>query len=238
MHFKTLFPNQLKLRKYFKKKNITIFEKSIYNFILKFSNAKEHAKKYKIYNPTKIKTEEMASNPISTTFLKFISSIVKPKNILEIGSFVGISAMELSESLAKNGRVTTLEKYDVFYKVAKKNFKQNKLDKKINIIHGDALKILNSGTLKKNFDIIFIDGFKEKYKELFIASDKILNKNGLIIVDNIFNQGDTLNSVPMTSKGYGVKRFLKYIENNKKYDKCIVPFYDGIMILKKIKLLK
>lgn len=234
-YFNTLFPNQTKLKKFYKKKKNESFEESVYKFIIKYTSSRDHENKYKIYNPTKISTKEMASNPISTSFLKFISSIKKPKNILEIGSFIGISAMEFSESLSKGGRVTTIEKYDLFYKVAKKNFKLNKLEKKINILNGDALKILKSEKfIKRKFDIVFIDGYKEKYKELFIACEKIINKEGLIIVDNIFNQGDTINTKTITSKGGGVKRFLNYIKKQKKFDRCIVPFYDGLMILKKL----
>jgi caffeoyl-CoA O-methyltransferase len=228
--YSSLFlPNQPLLKKYFKLKN---FEDHLYSFIAKYSNIITPKKKYKLFNPSGIAVEEMASNPISLSFLNFICYLIKPKNILEIGSFIGLSTMELSTHLKKNGKVTAIEKYDKFYNIAKKNFKINKLDKKINIILGEALDVLSSNKLKKKFDLIFIDGNKENYKEIFQLCEKKLSKDGVIIIDNIFNQGDAMNSKPKTQKGAGVKRLLEYLKN-KKMTKCILPFYDGIMMVKK-----
>ena len=228
--YSSLFlPNQPLLKKYFKLKN---FEDHLYSFIAKYSNIITPKKKYKLFNPSGIAVEEMASNPISLSFLNFICYLIKPKNILEIGSFIGLSTMELSTHLKKNGKVTAIEKYDKFYNIAKKNFKINKLDKKINIILGEALDVLSSNKLKKKFDLIFIDGNKENYKEIFQLCEKKLSKDGIIIIDNIFNQGDAMNSKPQTQKGAGVKRLLEYLKN-KKMTKCILPFYDGIMLVKK-----
>ena len=230
LKYSSLFlPNQPLLKKYFKLKN---FEDHLYSFIAKYSNIIIPKKKYKLFNPSGIAVEEMASNPISLSFLNFICYLIKPKNILEIGSFIGLSTMELSTHLKKNGKVTAIEKYDKFYNIAKKNFKINKLDKKINIILGEALDVLSSNKLKKKFDLIFIDGNKENYKEIFQLCEKKLSKDGIIIIDNIFNQGDAMNSKPQTQKGAGVKRLLEYLKN-KKMTKCILPFYDGIMLVKK-----
>ena len=235
LKYSSLFlPNQPPLKKYFKSKN---FESYLYSFIEKYSNIIKPKKKYKLYNPSKFSVEEMASNPISLSFLSFICYLLKPKHVLEIGSFIGLSTMELSTHLKKNGKVTAIEKYDKFYKIAKKNFKINKLDKKINFILGDALDVLPSKKIKYKFDLIFIDGNKENYKEIFQLCEKRLSKNGIIIIDNIFNQGDAINVKPQTKKGAGVKRLLEYLKN-KKMTKCILPFYDGIMLVKKIKLSK
>ena len=228
--YSSLFlPNQPLLKKYFKLKN---FEDHLYSFIAKYSNIITPKKKYKLFNPSGIAVEEMASNPISLSFLNFICYLIKPKNILEIGSFIGLSTMELSTHLKKNGKVTAIEKYDKFYNIAKKNFKINKLEKKINIILGEALDVLSTKKLKQKFDLIFIDGNKENYKEIFQLCEKKLSKDGIIIIDNIFNQGDAMNSKPQTQKGVGVKKLLEYLKN-KKMTKCILPFYDGIMLVKK-----
>jgi len=230
LKYSSLFlPNQPTLKKYFKSKN---FEDHLYTFIARYSDIIKPNKKYKLFNPTKFSVEEMASNPISLSFLSFICYLIKPKNILEIGSFIGLSTMELSNHLKKNGKVTAIEKYDKFYNIAKKNFKINKLEKKINIILGEALNVLSSNKLQNKFDLIFIDGNKENYKEIFQLCEKKLTKNGIIIIDNIFNQGDAMNKNPQTEKGYGVKRLLNYLKN-KKMTKCILPFYDGIMLIKK-----
>ena len=73
---------------------------------------------------------------------------------------------------------------------------------------------------------------KENYKEIFQLCEKKLSKDGIIIIDNIFNQGDALNVKPLTKKGAGVKRLLEYLKK-KKMIKCILPFYDGVMMVKK-----
>lgn len=230
LKYSSLFlPNQPLLKKYFKLKN---FEDHLYSFISKYSNIIKPKKKYKLYNSSEFAVEEMASNPISLSFLSFICNLTKPKNILEIGSFIGLSTMELSTHLKKNGKVTAIEKYDKFYNIAKKNFRINKLEKKINIILGEALDVLSTNKLKQNFDLIFIDGNKENYKEIFQLCEKKLSKDGIIIIDNIFNQGDALNVKPLTKKGVGVKRLLEYLKK-KKMTKCILPFYDGVMMVKK-----
>ncbi len=230
LKYSSLFlPNQPLLRKYFKSNN---FEDHLYYFIEKNSNVIRPKKKYKIYNPSKFSIEEMASNPISLSFLNFITNMIKPKYILEIGSFIGLSTMELSKNIKKNGKVISIEKFEKFYNIAKKNFKINRLNKKIKIILGDANEVLSSKIIKQKFDLVFIDGNKEKYKELFILCENKLTKNGIIIIDNIFNQGDALNRKTITKKGAGVKKFLQYLKK-KNIQKCILPFYDGIMLIKK-----
>ena len=230
LKYSSLFlPNQPLLRKYLKSNN---FEDHLYYFIEKNSNVIRPKKKYKIYNPSKFSIEEMASNPISLSFLNFITNMIKPKYILEIGSFIGLSTMELSKNIKKNGKVISIEKFEKFYNIAKKNFKINRLNKKIKIILGDANEVLSSKIIKQKFDLVFIDGNKEKYKELFILCENKLTKNGIIIIDNIFNQGDALNRKTITKKGSGVKKFLQYLKK-KNIQKCILPFYDGIMLIKK-----
>ena len=230
LKYSSLFlPNQPLLRKYFKSNN---FEDHLYYFIEKNSNVIRPKKKYKIYNPSKFSIEEMASNPISLSFLNFITNMIKPKYILEIGSFIGLSTMELSKNIKKNGKVISIEKFEKFYNIAKKNFKINRINKKIKIILGDANEVLSSKIIKQKFDLVFIDGNKEKYKELFILCENKLTKNGIIIIDNIFNQGDALNRKTITKKGAGVKKFLQYLKK-KNIQKCILPFYDGIMLIKK-----
>ena len=99
LKYSSLFlPNQPLLKKYFKLKN---FEDHLYSFIAKYSNIIIPKKKYKLFNPSGIAVEEMASNPISLSFLNFVCNLIKPKHVLEIGSFIGLSTMELSTHLKK-----------------------------------------------------------------------------------------------------------------------------------------
>jgi predicted O-methyltransferase YrrM len=231
-YYNSFLPNQKLLKKYFNVKSISAFEKKLFNFIMYYSDITSPRKKFKIYNPTKFSIEEMASNPISINFLKSLITLTKPKNILEVGCFVGVTTMEIASILKPESKITTVEKFSEFARVAEINFKKNKLNKVINLVNQDV-KIFLSET-KKKYDLIFIDGDKENYLEIFLESEKLLSKKGFIIIDNIFNQGDSLNDKPITSKGFGVVRVLKYLKKRKDLKKCILPFYDGIMLVQKL----
>ena len=172
----------------------------------------------------------MGSNPVSLQFLSFLIKLIKPKTILEIGTFIGISAMEFSSASPKGTKIYTYEKFKEFSDIAKKNFKANKLNN-IEIIEGDANeKIIQNN---KKFDFIFLDGNKENYLNLFKLTINKLSKKGIYVVDNVFNQGDSLNKYPQTAKGRGVKKLLNYIKIQKNINCSVIPVYDGIILIQK-----
>lgn len=223
----TLLPNQRLLKKYFSDKD---YYKNLYELILKTSRYIEPNKKFKLIKHNKVNHLIMGSNPVSLQFISFLIKILQPKNILEIGTFIGISAMEFASSSSKKTKVYTLEKFDEFADIAEKNFKLNNFSN-IKLIRGDANN--QSKALKIKFDFIFLDGNKENYLNLFKITIKKMNSNGIYIVDNVFNQGDSLNKKAKTDKGQGVKKLLKYIQSQKNYNCTLLPIYDGILIIKK-----
>lgn len=223
----TLLPNQRLLKKFFSDKD---YYKNLYKLILKTSRYIEPNKKFKLIKHNKVNHVIMGSNPVSLQFISFLIKLFQPKNILEVGSFIGISAMEFASSAPKNAKVYTLEKFDEFADIAEKNFKLNNFSN-INLIRGDANK--QSKTLKNKFDFIFLDGNKENYLNLFKITIKKMNKKGIYIVDNIFNQGDSLNKKAKTYKGEGVKKLLTYIQSKKNLTCTLLPIYDGLLIIKK-----
>ena len=176
---------------------------------------------------------EMASNPLMIDITNFLIALFKPKRILEIGTFMGV----FSCNIAKNKfvkKVTTIEKFGEFYDLAIENIKINKLEKKIDIYHGDAYLVLDKIKNKK-FDFIFLDGDKGNYLKIFKKIEKYnLNKNSIILVDDIFFHGDVFNKNFLNEKTRGVNDFLKYIKNNKKYQKTILPIFGGVMCLKQL----
>jgi predicted O-methyltransferase YrrM len=126
--------------------------------------------------------------------------------------------------------VTTIEKFKKFYLIAKKNFKKNNISKNVQILNEDANNILDK--LHKKFDLIFLDGDKGSYLNIFKKIEKNnLKKNSAIIVDDIFFHGDILNKKTHSTKGLGVKNFLSYIKKNDKFYKTILPIYGGILLL-------
>jgi len=229
-YFKSYLPNQKLLSKFYIDKNL---DKNLYKFIIDNSSIILPKNKFKIISSSLFSLEEMASNPISLQFLKWLIIFSKPKNVLEIGCFVGLSTMEMASALNQGSKITTIEKFKDFADIAKKNFKVNKLNKKIILINDDAINFLKKKN-KTPYDIIFIDGDKVNYLNIFKLCEKVISKNGFFIIDNIFNQGDSINKYPQTSRGLGVKKLVNYLRGRKDLVKCILPFYDGLMLVKKI----
>ena len=115
---------------------------------------------------------------------------VNPRNILEIGTAVGYSAIRFSEYLADDGIIDTIERDEERIKEAKINIKDLNLGEKINIISGDAVEILP--TLNKKYDVVFIDAAKGKYPFFLNEAIRLLSTKGIIIADNILYKGYTL----------------------------------------------
>lgn len=208
------------------------FEKKLYKYISKNLNLKKPKSQFNLKESNLFSINQMASTPLALNFFSFLCKIIKPKKILEIGSFIGYSTLSLAKASGKNCKIYSIEKFKEFFDIANYNFKKNKLDKKIKLLHGDANIILNKIKNLK-FDLVFIDGDKENYLNLFkIIEKKYLTKNALVIVDNFFFHGDILNK-KKTKKGNGVFKLGKYLEKTKKFHKAIIPLYDGIVLLSK-----
>ncbi|WGH25609.1 MAG: class I SAM-dependent methyltransferase [Candidatus Shikimatogenerans bostrichidophilus] len=201
--------------------------KEIYNYI--YSTIKNTEPKYlkKIRKLKKIKKKIM-SNKIQGRFLSFFSKIKNPNTILEIGTYLGYSALCLSEGLKKNGYLLTIEKNKLYFKIAKKNINKTKYKKNINIILGNALKILPK--IKKKFDIVFIDADKKNYINYFKLIKKNIKKRTLIIVDNVLWKGLVIKKTKDKFTNY-IKKFNKFIKNNKKLNNIILPIRDGLNLI-------
>jgi predicted O-methyltransferase YrrM len=228
---KLFLSNQFFFRKFFKKDKL-LFEKKLYAYIEKFLKLIHPKKKFKLKISNRFSLEEMASPPLALNLYEFICNLSKPKKVLEIGTFVGVSALTLARATDNKCKIFTIEKFKEFFEIAKYNFKINKFDKKIKIYNGDAINILKK--LKKfKFDLIFLDGDKGKYTEIFkIIEKNNIKKNSIIIVDNFFFHGDVLNRSP-SDKGLGVKKLATYISKSKKYNLTLLPMYDGIALLQR-----
>jgi predicted O-methyltransferase YrrM len=228
---KLFLSNQTFFRKLFNNSK-NLFEIKLYTYIEKFLKLTHPKKKFKLKTSNRFSLEEMASPPLALNLYEFICNLVKPKKVLEIGTFVGVSALTLAKATEKNCRIFTIEKFKEFFDIAKYNFKINKLNKKIKIYHGDAVNILRKFNRLK-FDLIFLDGDKGKYLEIFkIIERNNIKKNSVIIIDNFFFHGDVLNKSP-SEKGKGVKRLGLYISKSNKFNITLLPMYDGIALLKR-----
>ncbi|MGK7925263.1 MAG: O-methyltransferase [Spirulina sp.] len=175
----------------------------------------------------------MASGPLILQFLQFLIQATGTKKILEIGTFIGLSAMYFAEALPADGLVVTIEKFADFADIARINFQKNQFEDKIKLIVGDAFKVLKEQDLGNSFDFIFIDGNKEHYGDYLDFAIALLSENGTIVIDNVTFQGDILNSPPKTPKGLGVMNCLEKIKNLSGWDISLIPFNDGLLLLRR-----
>ena len=124
--------------------------------------------------------------------LRFLLCLKRPKNILEIGTAVGFSTLLMAEYTGADTKITTIENYAPRIEKAKKNFAAYDKDGRINLIEGDAGEVLKS--LDDKYDLIFLDGPKGQYEAYLDDILRLLPEGGLLITDNIFKEGDILES--------------------------------------------
>ena len=167
-------------------------------------------------------------------FLHLIIKISNIKKILEIGTFTGLSGLTMSLSLPSDGELITLDKNAERNKIASNFFKKAGQENKIKTIIGPALESINNLKKKEQkFDLVFIDADKENYKSYYNQSLDLIEKNGLIIVDNVLWHGevaDTKNQDKLTSI---IREFNSYINKDKRTENLIIPIGDGLAVCRK-----
>ena len=174
----------------------------------------------------------MISGHLQGQVLTMLSKMIRPKNILEIGTFTGYSAICLAKGLTKNGKLITIEINDELENFASKYFEKAGLTNCIEQRIGSATEIIS--TLNQIFDLVFIDADKREYIEYFeLVFDKVPS-GGYIIADNTLWSGKILET-PATDDHFtkGIIDFNTFIKNNKSVEKVILPLRDGMTIIRK-----
>ncbi|NWO19787.1 O-methyltransferase [Leptotrichia sp. oral taxon 223] len=189
-----------------------------------------------------IKKESLDENvPIITdevlNYMIFTARNIKAGNILEIGTATGYSGLFLAQIANQNdGFLTTMEIDENRYNKAVENFKKLGLFEKNKMIFGDALEEIPKLGKNMKYDFIFIDASKGQYLKFFEMSYELLNENGIIFIDNLMFRGLVAADKEEIPKRYKtiVKRLKEFIEKlNKKYNFVLLPFGDGVGIVKK-----
>ena len=181
------------------------------------------------YNNTLGDIKRMQVDPSQCYFLHLIIKISNIKNVLEIGTFTGLSALSISLALPDDGSLVALDKNEETNKIATSFFKKAKQDHKIKTIIKPALETLEE--LKNNkFDMIFIDADKMNYKEYYERSLKLINKNGLIIVDNVLWHGEVAYENNLDKYTVNIRKFNEYVSNDKRVEQVIIPLGDGMTV--------
>ena len=181
------------------------------------------------YNNTLGDIKRMQVDPSQCYFLHLIIKISNIKNVLEIGTFTGLSTLSISLALPNDGSLVSLDKNKETNKIATSFFKKAKQDHKIKTIIKPALETLEE--LKNNkFDMIFIDADKMNYKEYYERSLKLINKNGLIIVDNVLWHGEVADENNLDKYTVSIRKFNEYVSNDKRVEQIIIPLGDGMTV--------
>ena len=181
------------------------------------------------YNNTLGDIRRMQVDPSQCHFLRLIIKISNIKNVLEIGTFTGLSTLSISLALPDDGKLIALDKNEETNKVASSFFKKANQDHKIKTIIKPALESLDD--LKNNkFDMIFIDADKMNYKEYYERSLKLINKGGLIIIDNVLWHGEVADKDNLDKYTVNIREFNSHVSNDNRVEQIIVPLGDGMTV--------
>src|SRR5210317_704233 len=177
----------------------------------------------------KILKARMLSGHIQGRFLSMLSKMKSPSSILEIGTYTGYGTLCLSEGLKKGGKIFTIDRNEELLKIQNKYFEESGKRDKIIQLTGNAKEILND--LNQTYDLVFIDADKENYIEYFNQVSERLNKNGIIISDNVLWSGKVLDSsLEKDEETNALVNFNKILNEDKRFETVILPLRDGLSI--------
>jgi len=174
----------------------------------------------------------MLSGHLQGTILSMISRMVKPTNILEIGTYTGYSAICLLEGLKEGGKLHTIEIMDEITSLALTYWKKAGVNDKIVQHLGDARNIIP--TLNTKFDLVFIDAEKEQYIDYYNLAWDLLVPGGFIIADNVLWGGKVVDKNARDNSTIGIKAFNDHVKNDNRAYQTILPVRDGLMLIQKI----
>ena len=211
--------------------NIT---KLLQDYILKYGLKLHPVQKEIInYNLSLGDIKRMQISISQCQFLHLIIKVSKIKRVLEIGTFTGLSTLSMALALPEDGEITAVDKDKNTSKKANEFFKKAKQDSKISMIVKSALEALMEIRDKK-YELIFIDADKMNYKKYYEIALKLLDKEGLIIIDNVLWHGDVVESNIKDKITDSIRDLNNFISKDERVEKMIEPFGDGMTICRKL----
>ena len=168
-------------------------------------------------------------------FLNTLVAISGAKRVLEIGTFVGYSALMMATALPEDGELITLDVSEEFTSIARKHWNRHPDGKKINLILGPATQTLD--TLEPTFDVVFIDADKDNYPIYYEKSLNLLSPKGVIVIDNVFQGGRVMEPVtdddPRSASTRAVQSMNDIIQNDDRVNNVMLTIRDGITLVRK-----
>ena len=175
---------------------------------------------------------QMLSGHVVGKFLQTISALLKPKKILEIGTFTGYSAICLAKGLCEDGILHTIEIREEDAKAAQSFFSKSLYNNKIILHQGNALQIIP--LLKQVWDIVFIDADKTSYIDYYELTLPFLKHNGLMIADNVLFHGEVLTDNIKGKNAKAIQVFNEHVATDNRVENVLLTVRDGLSIIRKL----
>ncbi len=189
---------------------------------------------YRLYRATNIHTihGRMASGHLQGRLLKMLVSMIRPKNILEVGTFSGYSAICMAEGLDEGGKVWTFEINDEMEDFTRPWIENSPVAYKIDFRIGDAN--IEAPKLGITFDLAFVDGDKRTYVETYEMVLRLLRPGGYIIADNTLWDGHVTDpAYDHDHQTQGIRQFNDHVAADNRVEQVIVPLRDGLTLIRK-----
>ena len=176
----------------------------------------------------------MLSGHVQGRVLSMISHMIRPKRILELGTFTGYSALCLAEGLEDGGQLITIEHNDELEETIKRNLSRSPFGERIKLLIGDCKSVI--GDLKGLFELVFIDADKREYCAYLDLVAPLVPVGGFILVDNTLWDGHIIDpSYDKDKQTLGLRAFNDKLKEDDRFEQVILPLRDGLTLIRKIK---
>ena len=179
----------------------------------------------------------MLSGHVQGRVLSMISHMLRPKHILELGTFTGYSALCLAEGLEEGGKLVTIEHNDELEEMIRRNLARSPLGDKIELIIGDAVERVKELTNErvKEFELVFIDADKREYCAYLEALYPFVPIGGFILADNTLWDGHIVDpAYDKDKQTLGLRAFNDHVAADERFEQVILPLRDGLTIIRKV----
>jgi predicted O-methyltransferase YrrM len=178
----------------------------------------------------------MLSGHVQGRVLSMISHMIRPKRILELGTFTGYSALCLAEGLAEGGKLVTIEHNDELEETIRRNFARSPLGKKIDLLIGDAKELLHRPSMVDTYDLVFIDADKREYCAYMDLVYPLVPVGGFILADNTLWDGHIIDpAYDKDKQTLGLRAFNDKLKEDNRFEQVILPLRDGLTLIRKIR---
>lgn len=186
------------------------------------------------YRETHLKTfyPQMLSGKVQAKFLEMICSMIRPKRVLEIGTFTAYAAIAMANGLAEDALLYTIEVNEEMEPMIRKYIELSGVSHKIKVCMGDATEIIPQ--LDEIFDLVFIDADKEQYCSYYELVLEKLRPNGFIIADNVLWGGKAVKDKNPDRETRGIRKFNTHVKNDPRVEQVMLSVRDGLLVIRKL----